>query len=232
MPTDLHVSLQRYYAGEDGAIEAPLAGFRADVLRNGVVYEIQTGSFSSIRPKLEKLVPKHPVVLVYPVPHEKRIVRIDPATGSELSSRRSPKRRDLTEVFDDLLHLRKLLRHRNLSLEIALTVERELRCDDGRGSWRRRGVSVVGRELVAVLGTYRFERPHDLLALLPDDLPAEFTVADLRHATGCRKPVAGRMAYALRQLGVIEVVGKRVNAYVYRRRGPGPGRMTRRPTTP
>lgn len=219
MPTDLHVALQRYYAGEDGEIEAPLDGFRADVLRNGVIYEIQTGSFSNIRPKLEKLLRKYPIILVYPVPHEKRIVRVDPVTGEELSSRRSPKRRDLTDVFDDLLHLRTLLRRRNLSLEIALTVERELRCDDGRGSWRRKGVSLIGRELVAVLSTHRFEQPRDLLALLPDDLPEEFTVADLHRATGCRKPVAGRMAYALRQLGVIKVVGKRVNAYVYRRRG-------------
>lgn len=218
MPTDLHVALQRYYAGDDGLIEASLDGYRADVLRDGVVYEIQTGSFSSIRPKLEKLVRKYPVVLVYPVPQEKRVVRVDPETGAELSSRRSPKRRDMTEVFDNLLHLRGLLRRKNLALEIALTVERELRCHDGRGSWRRKGVSLVGRELVEVASTHRFNEPRDLLALLPDDLPAEFTVADLHRATGCRKPVAGRMAYALRQLGVIEVVGKRVNAYVYRRR--------------
>lgn len=220
MPTDLHLALQQHYAGEDGVVEAPIGGYRADVLREGVVYEIQTGAFGAIREKLRRLLRKHPVVLVYPVAERKTIVYVDRA-GREVSARRSPKRGAATDVFEQLLHLHDLPRHRRLSLEIIFTHERDLRRRDGMGSWRRQGVSLVGRELVAIVATRRFEHPCELAALLPAELPRDFTVAELREALKLRKPTAAKMAYALRQLGVVKHVGKRGNAYVYRRSGRG-----------
>jgi hypothetical protein len=228
MPTDLHIALQLHYAGDDGVMEALVEGYRADVLRDGVIYEVQTGSFGSIRDKLRRLLRRYPVVLVYPVPERKVIVQLD-GEGRETSARRSPKHGAMTEVFAQLLHLHDLPRHRNLSLEIVVTHERELRRRDGMGSWRRQGVSLVGRELVEVLRTQRFERPKDLAALLPEELPREFTVAELREALKLRKIVAGRMAYALCKLGVIKHVGKRGNAFVYRRPAPSRGTPRRSP---
>ena len=217
MPTDLHVALQQYYALPDGVVEAPVAGYRADVLREGVIYEIQTGSFTAIRDKLQRLLRSHPVVLIYPVPERKLIVYLDEA-GHEVSARRSPKRGRATDIFAELLHLGPLPGHRNLQVEIVFTHERELRCRDGRGSWRRQGVSLVGRELVEVVGVQRFDDPRELADLLPEELPREFTVADLQQSLKLRRVVAGRMAYALRKLGIIDHVGKRGNAFVYRRK--------------
>lgn len=216
MPTELHLALQGLYAGEDGLIEAPLGNYRADVLRDGVCYEIQTANFGAIRRKLEKLLERHRVVLVYPVPQQKTIVQVDGA-GREVSARRSPKRGRMVDVFAHLLHLRGLLVHPKLQLEVLLTVERELRRKDGMGSWRRQGVSLVGRELVAVVEVQRFKHPADLKRLLPRELPREFTTADLRQTLGLRGGLSGKMAYALRELGVIEPVGKQGNALVYRR---------------
>ncbi len=220
MPTDLHLALQQHYAGADGAVEALVEGYRADALRDGVIYEIQTGAFGSIRDKLRHLLRKHPVVLVYPVPARKVIVYVD-GEGREVSSRRSPRRGALTDVFMQLLHLHDLPGHRRLSLEIVLIHERELRRRDGMGSWRRQGVSLVGRELVEIVEVRRFDHPRELAALLPDDLPRDFTVAELREALKLRQPLAGRMAYALWKLGVVKRVGKRGNAHVYRRVGKG-----------
>ena len=218
MPTDLHVALQRWYAGDDGLIEADVDGYRADVLRDGVIYEIQTGSFTAIRDKLRKLAKKHAVVLVHPVPQVKFIVKLDPVTGEKLSVRRSPKRGRPAHIFNELLYLRKVIKAENITLEIVMTVERELRCDDGEGSWRRRGVSIVGRELLAIVGRMRFEEPADLLALLPEDLPERFTTGDLRELLGLPPRVAGKMAWGLRKLGLIRKVGKQGNAIVYRRK--------------
>jgi len=220
VPNDLHIALQQYYAGDDGLTEAEVDGYRADALRDGVVYEIQTGSFTAIRDKLRKLARKHPVVLVYPVPETKFIARLDPETGEQLSCRRSPKRGRPADVFDELLYTRNALRSENLSLEVVMTVERELRCDDGLGSWWRKGVSIRGRELLAIVGRHRFDTPADLLKLLPEDLPERFTVADLAAGMGLYKRVAGRVAWTLRKLGAIRKVSKRGHAYVYRRVAP------------
>ena len=217
MPTDLHLALQRHYAGEDGLLEAPLAGYLVDAVREGVAYEIQTGNFAALRGKLAALAEQGPVVLVYPVAQVKTIVRLDPETGEELSARRSPKRGRVTEVGRELLYLTEALRHGNLALEVVLTAERELRQDDGRGSWRRRGVSRVGRELVEVVETHRFERQEDFLRLLPEGLGEPFTTAELAEAGKLTKALAGRLAYGLWKLGALERVGKRGNAHLYGR---------------
>jgi len=219
MPSDLHEALQAFYAADDGRVEVEMDGYRADVVRGEVIYEIQTGSFSAIRDKLRALAREHPIVLVHCIPRVKFIAHIDPETGEELSFRRSPKRAQPVEVFGELVHAPDLLRRDNLSLEIVITVEREVRCADGRGSWRRKGVSIVGRELMAILELHRFERPADLARLLPDGLPEQFTTADLAEAGEMRTRLAGRMAYALREAGAIDHVGNRGNAYLYERTG-------------
>lgn len=218
MPTELHLALQRHYAGKSGVVEAELGEYKADVLRDGVVYEIQTGTFSAIRNKLEDLSRRRRVVLVYPIPHQKILVRLDPESGQELSQRRSPKRGAVIDVFDELLYIPGVLRRKNMSLEVVMTVERELRRDDGQGSWHRRGVSVVGHELVEILETHRFEQPRDFLGLLPKGLPRRFTVADISEAADVRYSAAGRIAYGLRRLGVIRQVEKQGHAYVYERK--------------
>ncbi len=218
MPTQLHIALQHHYAGEDGVVEAWVDGFRADVLRDDVIYEIQTASIASLRRKLEVLCKKHTVVLVCPQALSKTIVRIDPDSGEILSERRSPKHGDMPHVLPELMSVAELLKGKKLSLEIALTVERELRSADGRGSWRRGGVSVIGHELVEVRETRRFDAPADFLALLPDDLARKFTVAELAEALRLTARMGGRAAYALRKMGAIRHVGKRGNAFVYERK--------------
>jgi len=227
VPTETHLALQQYYAGDDGLVEEEVDGYRADVLRDGVVYEIQTGSFSAIRDKLDKLSKTREVILVHPIPETKIIVRVDPESRDELSARRSPKRGAVSDVFRQLVYIAKLLRRQNLSLEVLLTAERELRQDDGRGSWHRKGVSIVGRELMEIVETHRFDRPADFLRLLPDDLPNRFTVADLVAATGMRKRLAGKVAYALREMGTIAQVGKKGSAYLYERAATGAHRTGR-----
>jgi len=222
MPSDLHMALQSFYARTDGRVEVEMDGYRADVLRGEIVYEIQTGSFTAIRDKLRALAREHPVVLVHCIARHKFIAHLDPETGAELSCRRSPKQAQPVEVFGELVYAPDLLRRDNLALEIVIVAERELRCDDGAGSWRRKGVSIIGRELMAILEIMRFERPADLHRLLPDGLPEPFTTGDLATLAKMRSRLAGRMAYALREAGAIEQVGKRGNAYLYVRTGDQP----------
>jgi len=216
-PTNTHLALQQHYARDDGLVEAEVDSYRADVLRDGVIYEIQTGSFSAIRDKLDKLSKRRQVVLVCPIPETKIIVRVDPETGDELSARRSPKRGKVTDVFHELVYMPRLLRRKRLALEIVMTTERELRQDDGRGSWHRKGVSIIGRELLQIVAAHRFDGPADFLRLLPDDLPEQFTVRELREYGGLKKRLVSRMAYALREMGAIKRIGKKGNAFVYER---------------
>lgn len=216
MPSELHMALQRFYAGPDGAVEVEMDGYFADAIRDGVIYEIQTGAFTAIRDKLHALAEEHSVVLVHPIPRFKWIATYDGETGEKISYRRSPKRWQPCEVFDELVYATRLLSRESISLELIVIAERETRIADGNGSWRRNGRSIAGHELLAILERHRFERPCDLVRLLPEDLPDQFTTRDLREC-GIRKRLAGKIAYTLREVGAIEQIGTDGRAYLYRR---------------
>ena len=217
MPSALHVALQRFYAGDEGLVEVEMDGFYADAIRDGVIYEIQTGSFTAIRDKLHRLADEHPVVLVHPIERYKWIAKFDGETGEETSYRRSPKRAQLWEVFDELVYATRLLSRENITLELIVVAACENWLDDGNGSWRRKGQSIIGHELLAILERHRFEQPADLARLLPEGLPEQFTTNDIREAGRVRQRLAGRIAYTLREVGAIEYVGRDGRAYLYER---------------
>jgi hypothetical protein len=94
--------------------------------------------------------------------------------------------------------------------------EEEVLVNDGIGSWRRKRWSILDRRLLDVTERRVFKRLNDYLGLLPDDLPAEFTVQNLVKASGLRVVLARRMIYTLTKMGVTEEVGKNGRAKLYR----------------
>ena len=73
------------------------------------------------------------------------------------------------------------------------------------------------RRLLQVVGQRLFETPQDMLALVPTSLPEPFTTTDLAEATGQPLWLAQKMAYCLREMGAITVVGKRGRGILYLR---------------
>jgi hypothetical protein len=205
----LHTALECWYAGPEDQIEAQVGSYRVDVLREDLLIEIQTTSLIKIRDKLRELVREHHVLLVHPIAREKWIVQLDPASGERIGRRKSPKRGRITDLFTELVHLPTLINHPNLALEVLFIQEEELRCADGQGSWRRRGVSIVGHELLDVVERRRFNSGGDFLALLPEGLEAPFTNRDLARGLNIRLRQARRMTYCLRKMRVLKTEGKR-----------------------
>jgi hypothetical protein len=105
--------------------------------------------------------------------------------------------------------------HPNLSIEVLMTDEEEVRRFDGNRSWRRRGWAVVERRLLDVDERIVFTTPKDWLSLLPVDLPETFTTAELASAIHRPRRTAQQMAYCLREMGALDVLGKRGNALEY-----------------
>lgn len=215
--SSLHASLKVLWAEPGDRVEEQVDGYWVDVVRGEQLIEIQTGSFSALRPKLRHFLPTRRVRVVLPLAAEKHIVRVAARHDGweQLARRRSPRRERDVDLFAHLVHLTAAATMDTFSLELALVAEEELWLDDGRGSWRRRGVSVVDRRLLEVRQRREFHHPRDYLGLLPEGLPEPFSVRDLEARVRGRRGLAGKMAYTLRTLGVLEVVGKRGNALLY-----------------
>jgi hypothetical protein len=219
----LHEALKRWYAQPGDLFEVPVDGFYVDIVRGdrliegGLLIEIQTRNFSAIRRKLEKLLIKHSVRLVYPIPREKWITRIDDG-NSPISRRRSPKHGGFEHIFEELIRVPELLNHPGFSIELLLIEEEEVRRYDGIRGWRRKGWVTEERRLLRVVDRRILNTPADAHDFIPATLPEPFSVTELATATNSSRRLAQKMVYCLRKMGCLAPAGKRANAILYARR--------------
>jgi hypothetical protein len=215
METSLHRSLKQLYGGHGSQTEAVVRGYRADVLQHGLVVEIQASPLSAIRHKIADLVRHGRVLVVKPITQCKLIRWGDPRKDDWGKPRRSPKRGRLVDVFDELVHFTKVFPHPNLTIDVVLIEDEELRVR--RRRQRRFGPNyrLHDRRLLGVLATHRLETPADLVRLTPADLPATFTTVELAHGLDCPAWLARKVAYTLRHCGATRATGKIGNRIVY-----------------
>ena len=211
----LHAALKAWYAQPGDEIEARVEGYVIDIVRPGLLIEIQTGSFGNLKHKLVDLVTRHRVRLVYPIAQEKWIIKLADDACRQLSRRKSPKRGAFHDLFGQLVAFPTLVAHPNFALEVLLVQEEELRRHVPGRAWRRRGWVTHERRLLQVVDRRTFRNPGDLAALLPQDLPDEFTTLDLAGASRQKRRLAQQTAYCLRETGAIARVGRRGNAILY-----------------
>ena len=213
----LHASVKAWYAGPKDHLEKKVDGYVVDIVRHDdLLVEIQTRSFAPLKRKLGELTQTRRVRLVHPIATEKWIVKVD-AEGEPFGRRKSPKRGRVEDVFKEMVSIPHLMERDTFAVEVLLIQEEDVRCYDGKGSWRHPEWRAYDRRLVEVVDRRRFTKAADFLEFLPDEdlLPRPFTNRELAKATGLRMALAGKMTYSLRHMGALTVVGKKGNAQLF-----------------
>lgn len=213
--TSLHADLKDWYAQPNDRLEVPVDGFVVDIVRGELLIEIQTRNFSALKTKLNALTQHHPTRLVFPIAQERWIIRLDSDGKTQIGRRKSPKRGRLEHIFLELVRFPELIPNPNFSLEVLVIQEEEVWLNDGQGSWRRKGWSIHDRRLIKVLDQVVFESPDEFASLLPSSVPQPFTTLDLARALHQPRYLAQKMAYCLREMGVIKKIGRRGNTLLY-----------------
>ena len=215
--SSLHNSLKLLYAAAPNSLEVSVDGYWIDAIQDGFLIEVQTRNFVALKPKLKALLPQHRIRIVHPIPSHKWIVRLPAQGDTQLQRRKSPRKGRPEDIFIELVRIAQFISHPNFSLEIIMIEEEEIRRDDGRGSWRRKGVSIVNRRLLGVNKRETFYSPDDYRCLLPTGLPQTFTNKDLATYAKISLSLAGKMSYCLRNIGILTITGKSSNALLYTR---------------
>lgn len=211
----LHAHLKRLYSEPGDMVEERIGGYWVDIRRGEDVIEIQTGSFASMKRKLTALLAGRAVHIVHPVAVEKWITKVGEDGATFISRRKSPKRGSCFDLFDELVSFPQLMLDANFSVEVVLIKEEELRCEDGRGSWRRKGTSIKDHLLLEVAGREVFRTGRDFLRLLPAGWTGPSTNRELAAALKQPSFRIARATYCLSRMGVITKAGKRGNSILY-----------------
>jgi hypothetical protein len=215
--SSLHSAIKKWYLLEGDKLEAKVDDFIVDITRGDLLIEIQTANFSAIKPKLSRLLNDHKVRIVYPIPKKKWIVHKSTATGETSGRRLSPKKGNLSDLFSELIRIPTLFSNNNLSVEVLMIEMEELWCDDGRGSWRRRGASIEDRKLIRVLEKRVFRNKADFLKMLPEGLLDPFSNRNLAKSLRIGVGQSRKMTYSLRKMGAITHVGNRGKQMLFAR---------------
>ncbi len=212
----LHAAIKQWYARPGDLFEEKIDGYIVDIVRGPLLIEIQTRNLSALRRKLHALIQHHPIRLVYPIARAKWIVQVG-KRGAIQRRRKSPKTGDLPDLFDELVSLPDLFTHAGFELEVLFTDEEEIRVADGKGSWRRRGVSIRDRRLLQVVDHIRFADKQAFLAFLPDDLAEPFSNAGLAKNKHISIDAARRLTFCLKKMGVLREAGRQGRALLFER---------------
>jgi hypothetical protein len=197
-------------------VEVPCGEFVCDaVSREGAVIEVQTGSFGPLVKKLKWLCAERQVRVVYPVVVVKYI-EVYGADGVFRYRRKSPRKGTEWDVFGALVHAVELAGLRGLSIILALVEVVEKRVDDGKGSWRRKGVSIRDKILRAHHGNVLLSGKKDYLRFVPFARRDEWTARELAEKARISVALAQKTVYVLAKMGLITQTGKKGRARLYK----------------
>ena len=194
----LHRQLKELVAQPGDRFEEELGSYVIDIVRGDSLIEIQTGPLGPLGRKLDALLDLYEVKVVHPISVRTWIHKDDG------SARKSPVRRTMLHIFEDLVSIPTLIDHPRFSLEVVLIEEDTRRTYDPTLRRRRGGWRTTGREMRTVLERRLFESADDLADLIPMPLPDPFTTADLAQQAEIKRDLAQKMAYCLRALEVFE----------------------------
>lgn len=209
----LHREIIRYCYTPGDILEFPVKGYFADIYRKGVLIEVQLGQFSSMKDKLKDLLCEYRIKVVYPIVLCKYIEKRS-TNGKVISKRKSPKNGCRYDLFDQTIRIAQFIGNPNLSFELIYINLLEVRIDDGKGSYRRKGVSISDRFLLSVQGSEKIEKKEDFLDFLPEGA-SKFTNKELTQALGIKISTARKMTYSLNACGIISQTAKIGNEKVW-----------------
>ncbi|MCR5594954.1 MAG: hypothetical protein K6G12_03840 [Lachnospiraceae bacterium] len=214
----LHAVMKQYYVPDEDYHEVPIENYIADIYTGKEIIEIQNGNFGHMRDKLAAFLPKYQVYLVYPFPHKKWNVWIDPDSGEIVSKRKSNVTGSVYSALPEFFKIKAYLTDPNLHIRVPLIDMEEYRLLDGK---RRKNNPKIGshrhdRIPIELHDEVILDSLADYRQLIPYDLPGEFTAKDLSDALKIDPYLSRETVKLLYDIGILARTGKNGRAYVYR----------------
>ncbi|MGI5065360.1 hypothetical protein [Treponema putidum] len=213
--SDLHKSLKEHFCPKNGKTEQPLLRSVCDILCDGgQVIEIQTSNLSALRLKLEKFLPEHKVLIVYPIAVDSYI-RVLNQDGSTRYRRKSPKHGFFFQIFKELSGLYHLIDNKNLSFKLVYISCEVIKTDRGIKRRRAQRPGVINKKLIKIHSSEEYTSIKSICKKVLDFLPEEFTNQDIKNL-GAKK-YTSYTSWFLKKAGIIKADGKKERFTLYKK---------------
>ena len=184
--------------------------FVSDVRVGDDAYEVQTGDFAPMAKKIAYYLDSTDltVTVVHPIPRDRWVSWVDPATAEISPRRRSPRHGKTSDILPRLYPLIPMLTHPRLKFRVLLLETHDFKLLSGRKKDPHRGGERYERIPISLIEDISLDTPTDFAQFLPESLPSPFTVKEFSRAT----KLTGRDAYSavrvLLALGLIDQTEK------------------------
>lgn len=218
----LHAAIKLYFEPHGECQEINVGDFVADIVGENGIIEIQTRAFSKMKKKLSQFLSVAPVTVVHPIIVNKTVICVDECTGAVTSKRKSPKHGDIYSAIDELWGIKEFLHDEKLTVCLMLIDAQETRIYGGevpkygkkkqrspKGYFRSDRLPTKLNDEIYICGLEGYR------IFIPEGLPDQFTVKDIASCADIDSHKASITAHLLSEIGVLERIGKKGNAYIY-----------------
>ena len=186
--SSLHNTLKLLYAeNSKGKTEIEENGYIYDIITgDSNVIEIQTKNLSKLLPKIMATLDKgKKITVVHPLVVTKRIVLYS-KDGKLISNRKSPKKKSIYDLFDELTGIYPVLLNENFTLEVLeiSLIEERIKTEEAvnsknKGRRFKKNWIKINKRLDEIINTKIFRKKSDYLEMLPKSLPEIFCAKNL-----------------------------------------------------
>lgn len=212
----IHSEIKNYLEPNKEYQEVKVGNYIADIKRYNEIFEVQTQQFKNLISKLNYYIKNgYDITVVYPLVQEKYINWIDPISTEIVERRKSSYKKYIQDIFKELYWIKDYIANEQIKLKIITLTAEEYKYLDGYGQNNKYKATKIDKVPSKIINEINIQSVNDFKIFLPDTLPKEFTSKDFQKYTRSRSKYLGSGLKILREIGVIKVVRKQGNAYVY-----------------
>ncbi len=210
----IHAAIKYTVEPNDTYHEVRIGSHVADAVTSQGIVEVQTRNFYGTKKKLEAFLEKGPVILIHPIAEKKRIIWVDEESGEVSAPKHSSKIGKPLDSFMELMRIRDLLGHPNLTFQVWMLEVEEYRFLNGYGKERKKRSTRYQQIPIDLKEVYSYRSLQDYLAMLPE-ISQPLTKKELMKVAKRSEAWARYTLYTLEQCGLIHRCGKEGNAILY-----------------
>lgn len=218
----IHSTIKDFFEKDKEYQEIKVGRYVADIKRDNNIIEIQTKDFKKLIPKIEYyLKTGYNIKIVYPIILERYTNWVSPINGKVLERRKSPIKGCIQDSLLEIYWIQQYLDNNNFNLSlITLNIE-EYKLLDGCGQNNKKKATKIDKIPTSIIEEITISTRTELYKLIPNTLKDEFTAKEFVKESKSRKKWSGSYVKLLREIGVIEIIRKEGNTYIYRRKQNG-----------